>query len=83
MVPYEGHFMTDERNQESEMTGQILDGKATAMAVREGVAARVADRGMRTCRRTGGHATARCGGRGPWSRGGGTPDHPCCLRPLA
>jgi len=42
MVPYEGHFMTDERNQESEMTGQILDGKATAMAVREGVAARVA-----------------------------------------
>lgn len=42
MVPYEGHFMTDERNQEREMTGQILDGKATAMAVREGVAARVA-----------------------------------------
>ena len=42
MVPHEGHFMTEERNQESEMTGQILDGKATAMAVREGVAARVA-----------------------------------------
>ena len=42
MVPREGHFMTKERNQESEMTGQILDGKATAMAVREGVAARVA-----------------------------------------
>ena len=42
MGPHEGHFMTEERNQESEMTGQILDGKATAMAVREGVAARVA-----------------------------------------
>ena len=42
MVPREGHFMTEERNQESEMTGEILDGKATAMAVREGVAARVA-----------------------------------------
>jgi len=33
--------MTEERNQESEMSGQILDGKATAMAVREGVAERV------------------------------------------
>ncbi len=34
--------MTEQNKQESEMRGQILDGKATAVAVREGVAERVA-----------------------------------------
>ena len=33
--------MTEKKSEESQMSGQILDGKATAMAVREGVAERV------------------------------------------
>ena len=34
--------MTEQKKEEADMRGQILDGKATAMAVREGVAERVA-----------------------------------------